>query len=82
VVFRPELGDRSQLITTTYAPRYRWWVVLLGVSLASRLRLNRPLPGCHAANPALGLRVSDSVPDFRGMGVARGHRRGQRLDHP
>ena len=35
VVFLAELGDRSQLITMTYALRYRWWVVLPGVALAA-----------------------------------------------
>lgn len=35
VVFVAELGDRSQLITMTYALRYRWWVVLAGVAVAA-----------------------------------------------
>lgn len=35
VVFLAELGDRSQLITLTYALRYRWWVVLTGVAIAA-----------------------------------------------
>lgn len=35
VVFLAELGDRSQLITMTYALRYRWWVVLSGVAIAA-----------------------------------------------
>ena len=35
VVFLAELGDRSQLITMTYALRYRWWVVLTGVTIAA-----------------------------------------------
>ena len=35
VVFLAELGDRSQFITLTYSLRYRWWVVLSGVSIAS-----------------------------------------------
>jgi Ca2+/H+ antiporter, TMEM165/GDT1 family len=35
VVFLAELGDRSQLITITYALRYRWWVVLIGVAVAA-----------------------------------------------
>lgn len=35
VVFLAELGDRSQLISMTYALRYRWWMVLTGVALAS-----------------------------------------------
>ncbi|MCV7382317.1 TMEM165/GDT1 family protein [Mycolicibacter longobardus] len=35
VVFLAELGDKSQLITLTYALRHRWWVVLGGVSIAA-----------------------------------------------
>ncbi|WAC91735.1 TMEM165/GDT1 family protein [Mycobacterium sp. Aquia_213] len=35
VVFLAELGDRSQLITMTYALRFRWWVVLPGVTIAA-----------------------------------------------
>ncbi|OBH03814.1 hypothetical protein A5696_06885 [Mycobacterium sp. E2699] len=37
VVFLAELGDRSQLVTMTYALRYRWWVVLAGVAVAACL---------------------------------------------
>jgi Ca2+/H+ antiporter, TMEM165/GDT1 family len=37
VVFLAELGDKSQLITMTYALRYRWWVVLTGVGIAAFL---------------------------------------------
>lgn len=37
VVFLAELGDKSQLITLTYALRHRWWVVLTGVGIASLL---------------------------------------------
>src|SRR6478609_10074850 len=37
VVFLAELGDKSQLITMTYALRYRWWVVLSGVGIAAFL---------------------------------------------
>jgi Ca2+/H+ antiporter, TMEM165/GDT1 family len=37
VVFLAELGDRSQLITMTYALRYRWWLVLTGVAIAAFL---------------------------------------------
>ncbi|SPM39717.1 hypothetical protein MNAB215_1906 [Mycobacterium numidiamassiliense] len=37
VVFLAELGDRSQLITMTYALRYRWWIVLTGVAIAAFL---------------------------------------------
>jgi putative Ca2+/H+ antiporter (TMEM165/GDT1 family) len=35
VVFVAELGDKSQLMTMTYALRHRWWVVLTGVGVAS-----------------------------------------------
>lgn len=37
VVFVAELGDKSQLITLTYALRHRWWVVLTGVAVAAFL---------------------------------------------
>ena len=37
VVFLAELGDKSQLMTMTYALRHRWWVVLSGVGIASIL---------------------------------------------
>jgi Ca2+/H+ antiporter, TMEM165/GDT1 family len=37
VVFLAELGDKSQLITMTYALRHRWWVVLAGVGIAAFL---------------------------------------------
>ena len=35
VVFFAELGDKSQLMTMTYAVRHRWWVVLSGVGVAA-----------------------------------------------
>lgn len=35
VVFLAELGDRSQLMTMTYALRHRWWVVLSGIAVAA-----------------------------------------------
>ncbi|MGH3562635.1 MAG: TMEM165/GDT1 family protein, partial [Mycobacterium sp.] len=37
VIFLAELGDKSQLITMTYALRHRWWVVLSGVGIAAFL---------------------------------------------
>lgn len=37
VVFLAELGDKSQLITLTYALKHRWWVVLSGVGIAAFL---------------------------------------------
>jgi putative Ca2+/H+ antiporter (TMEM165/GDT1 family) len=35
VVFVAELGDKSQLQTLTFAARYRWTVVLAGISVAT-----------------------------------------------
>ena len=79
VVFLAELGDRSQLLTMTYALRYRWWVVLTGVAIASvtgarRLGRDRPLPGRHAAGPPDGFRLGYRLPDFCRVGLA-GRRR-------
>ena len=50
VVFLAELGDKSQLMTMTYALRHRWWVVLSGVGHrvvpgARALRDDRAFPG-------------------------------------
>lgn len=35
VVFTAELGDKSQLLTLTFAARYRWRLVLAGVAIAT-----------------------------------------------
>ncbi|MCI4674217.1 TMEM165/GDT1 family protein [Candidatus Mycolicibacterium alkanivorans] len=35
VIFVAELGDKSQLMAMTFALRYRWWVVLGGISVAT-----------------------------------------------
>lgn len=35
VIFIAELGDKSQLMAMTFALRYRWWVVLGGITLAT-----------------------------------------------
>lgn len=37
VILLAELGDKSQLMTIAFAARYRWWVVLLGISTATIL---------------------------------------------
>ena len=34
VIFVAELGDKSQLMAMTFALRYRWWVVLAGITAA------------------------------------------------
>ncbi len=35
VIFVAELGDKSQLMAMTFALRYRWWVVLGGICVAT-----------------------------------------------
>jgi Ca2+/H+ antiporter, TMEM165/GDT1 family len=55
VVFLAELGDKSQLITLTYALRYRWWVVLTGVGIAAFL--------VHGISVAIGHFLGLSLPD-------------------
>ncbi|WP_305093366.1 TMEM165/GDT1 family protein [Prescottella sp. R16] len=35
VIFLAELGDKSQLMAMTFALRYRWWVVIAGITVAT-----------------------------------------------
>ncbi|SPM33901.1 UPF0016 family membrane protein [Mycobacterium rhizamassiliense] len=64
VVFLAELGDRSQLVTMTYALRYRWWVVLTGVAIAAFLAHGVSVTVGHflgAALPARPLAFASAV---------------------
>lgn len=54
VVFLAELGDRSQLITMTYALRFRWWVVLPGVAIAAL--------GVHGVSVTIGHFLGAALP--------------------
>lgn len=55
IVFVAELGDKSQLLTLTLTARYRWRIVLTGISIATALLM--------AVSAALGAFVGDVVPD-------------------
>lgn len=55
VVFVAELGDKSQLITMTYALRHRWWVVLSGVGIAAML--------VHGLSVAIGHFLGLTLPE-------------------
>jgi putative Ca2+/H+ antiporter (TMEM165/GDT1 family) len=55
VVFVAELGDKSQLITMTYALRHRWWVVLSGVAVAATL--------VHGLSVAIGHFLGLTLPE-------------------
>ncbi|BBX75541.1 TMEM165/GDT1 family protein [Mycobacterium shinjukuense] len=64
VVFLAELGDRSQLITMTYALRYRWWVVLLGVAIAASTMHGVSVAAGHflgAALPARPMAIASAI---------------------
>jgi len=63
VVFVAELGDKSQLITMTYALRHRWWVVLSGVAIAAAL--------VHGLSVAIGHFLGLTLPE-RPIAVAGG----------
>ena len=54
VIFVAELGDKSQLMAMTYALKYRWWVVLLGITIATTL--------VHAVSVAAGHFLGLSIP--------------------
>ena len=80
VVFVAELGDKSQLITMTYALRHRWWVVLSGVGIAvdpgaRPIGRHRPLPRPDASRAPDRIRRAPSLPVVRGLDVAGGPRR-------
>jgi putative Ca2+/H+ antiporter (TMEM165/GDT1 family) len=54
VIFVAELGDKSQLMAMTYAIRYRWWVVLLGITAATT--------AVHAVSVLFGHVLGLSIP--------------------
>lgn len=54
VIFVAELGDKSQLMAMTYALRYRWWVVLLAITVATTL--------VHAVSVFFGHFLGLSIP--------------------
>ncbi|BCI55799.1 UPF0016 family membrane protein [Mycolicibacterium litorale] len=55
VVFVAELGDKSQIITMTYALRHRWWVVLSGVGIAAMI--------VHGVSVAIGHFLGVTLPE-------------------
>lgn len=54
VIFVAELGDKSQLMAMTYALKYRWWVVLTGITIATTL--------VHAVSVGVGHFLGLSIP--------------------
>ncbi|MCS3876648.1 UPF0016 domain-containing protein [Gordonia amarae] len=54
VIFVAELGDKSQLMAMTYALRYRWWVVVLAITVATT--------AVHAVSVFFGHFLGMSIP--------------------
>lgn len=63
VIFVAELGDKSQLMALTYALRYRWWVVLGAILVATT--------AVHAVSVFFGHFLGMSIPTHL-MSVAAG----------
>ena len=80
VVFLAELGDKSQLMTMTYALRHRWWVVLSGVGIASFLVHGLSVTIGHFLGLTSPERPNrgDRLPVVRGVDMAGGPRRRRR----
>jgi len=55
LIFVAELGDKSQLVALWFSTRYRWWVVLSGVTVATLV--------VHLGSVALGRAIDGVVPD-------------------
>jgi putative Ca2+/H+ antiporter (TMEM165/GDT1 family) len=55
LIFFAELGDKSQLVALWFATRYRWWLVILGVTAATLV--------VHLASTAVGASAADLLPE-------------------
>lgn len=56
VIFVAELGDKSQLMAMTFALRYRWWVVLGGITVATT--------AVHILSVAIGHYLGAALPTY------------------
>jgi len=55
IIFVAELGDKSQLVALWFATRYRWWVVILGVTIATLI--------VHLGSVVAGRALDQLLPD-------------------
>jgi putative Ca2+/H+ antiporter (TMEM165/GDT1 family) len=55
LIFFAELGDKSQLVALWFATRYRWWLVILGVTVATLV--------VHLGSTAVGASAADVLPE-------------------
>ena len=55
LIFIAELGDKSQLVALWFATRYRWWIVLAGVTAATLI--------VHLGSVAAGRVLDELIPE-------------------
>jgi putative Ca2+/H+ antiporter (TMEM165/GDT1 family) len=55
LIFFAELGDKSQLVALWFSTRYRWWLVILGVTVATLV--------VHLGSTAIGASAADVLPE-------------------
>src|SRR5690606_16331950 len=55
LIFFAELGDKSQLVALWFATRYRWWIVILGVTVATLV--------VHLGSTAIGASADEILPE-------------------
>ena len=55
VIFVAELGDKSQLVALWFATRYRWWLVISGVTVATLI--------VHLGSVAVGRAFGELLPE-------------------
>jgi len=55
LIFVAELGDKSQLVALWFATRYRWWIVLAGVTAATLV--------VHLGSVAAGRVLDEIIPE-------------------
>ncbi|MFD1812220.1 TMEM165/GDT1 family protein [Rhodococcus gannanensis] len=63
VIFVAELGDKSQLMAMTFALRYRWWVVVGGITAATTV--------VHLVSVAVGHSLGAALPT-QAIGIVGG----------
>src|SRR6266498_1971548 len=56
LIFFAELGDKSQLVALWIATRYRWWLVVAGVSVATLV--------VHLGSTVLGESLGSLLPEW------------------
>lgn len=80
LIFVAELGDKSQLVALSFSTRYRWWIVLAGVTLATLLVHLGSVGAGRALDGVLNERVLRLLVGASFLGFAWWSIRGDTLD--